>query len=148
MVDYSVNAQVNPQDITADPKYYARLQVNRTLDMMAFAEHISSHLGKYSPHEINAVLGGAVSCMRELLLDGRQIELGDLGSFKLTASSIGTATAEQFTPSRIYKLSVLWRPGKKFNNLLSVAKFNLVPTRSAQKAVLAAEKKGNTTVTL
>lgn len=147
MLNYSVAAMVNPQD-QDEKKYYARLQSSCTLDMMEFAEHIETHLGKYSAHEINAVLGSAVRCMREILLDGKAIILGDLGRFTLSVSSKGTEKAEDFTPARIYAVNVVWSPGEKFDNLLEAARFQVVPSRAAQRAVLQAEKSGASKVEL
>ena len=138
----------NIQNEERDIKYYARLQVTEVLDMMAFAEHIENHLGKYSAEEINAILGGAVRCLRELLLDSKQVSLGQLGKFKLSASSEGTRKADDFSPQNIKALRVRWTPGPKFSNLLKDAKFNVVASRKAQAAVLKAEKAGEKNVEL
>lgn len=148
MLNYSVCGMQNIQNEERDIKYYARLQVTEVLDMMAFAEHIEDHLGKYSAEEINAILGGAVRCLRELLLKGNKISLGALGDFHLTVSSEGTRKAEEFTPQNIKAMHVRWKPGKKFNNMLQDAKFSVVPSRKAQAAVLKAEKAGEKNVEL
>ena len=148
MLNYSVSGMQNIQSMEQDVKYYARLQIGETLDMMSFAEHIENHLGKYSAEEINAILGGAVRCLRELLLDGKKIQLGAMGAFHLTVSSEGTRKAEDFSPQNIKKVHVRWTPGPKFRDMLKDAKFTVVPSRKAQKAVLKAEKDGEKNVEL
>ena len=82
----------------------------------------------------------AVDCMREQLLEGRKIRLGDLGDFSVTINSIGAASADKFTAQNIIGVNVVWDPGKDFKTLFNDAEFNLVASRSVQAAVLKALK--------
>ena len=86
--------------------------------------------------------------MREMLLDGRKIRLGDLGDFSVTLSSKGAESADKFTAANITGVNVVWDCGKEFKNLLADAEFNLVASRSAQAALLKAIKNGDTVVDL
>ena len=86
--------------------------------------------------------------MREMLLEGKKIRLGDLGDFSLLLGSKGAETADKFTAQNITQVKVQWEPGKEFKNLLDDAEFNLVASRSAQAAVLKAIKEGKTNVDL
>ena len=90
----------------------------------------------------------AVDCMREMLLEGKKIRLGDLGDFSLLLGSKGAESADKFTAQNINQVKVQWEPGKEFKNLLDDAEFNLVASRSAQAAVLKAIKEGKTNVDL
>ena len=90
----------------------------------------------------------AVDCMREMLLEGKKIRLGDLGDFSLLLGSKGAETADKFTAQNINQVKVQWEPGKEFKNLLDDAEFNLVASRSAQAAVLKAIREGKTNVDL
>ena len=70
--------------------------------------------------------------MREQLLAGQKIQLGDLGSFYISINSIGAASAKEFNPAiHIRRLNVNWTCGQRFGELLEEAEFNLVATRSA-----------------
>ena len=93
-----------------------------------------------------AILYMAVDCMREQLLEGKKIRLGELGDFSVALSSKGAETAEKFCSQNIQRVTVCWEPGSEFRNLLADAEFNLVATRSAQAAVLKAIKEGKTNV--
>ncbi len=93
-----------------------------------------------------AILYMAVDCMREQLLEGKKIRLGELGDFSVALSSKGAETAEKFSSQNIQRVTVCWEPGGEFRNLLADAEFNLVATRSAQAAVLKAIKEGKTNV--
>ena len=86
--------------------------------------------------------------MREMLLEGKKIRLGDLGDFSLLLGSKGAETADKFTAQNITNVKVQWEPGQQFKNLLDDAEFNLVASRSAQAAVIKAIKEGKTNVDL
>ena len=113
-----------------------------------FARHIATHGCVYSRADISAILYLAVDCMREMLLDGRKIRLGDLGDFSVTLSSNGAESADKFSAANITGVNVVWDCGKEFKNLLADAEFNLVASRSAQAALLKAIKNGDTVVDL
>ena len=86
--------------------------------------------------------------MREMLLEGKKIRLGDLGDFSLLLGSKGAETADKFTAQNITNVKVQWEPGQQFKNLLDDAEFNLVASRSAQAAVIKAIREGKTNVDL
>ena len=75
----------------------------------------------------------AVDCMREMLLEGKKIRLGDLGDFSLLLTSKGAEDADKFTSQNITGVKVQWEPGQEFKNLRDDAEFNLVASRSAHK---------------
>ena len=175
MINYSITARaVNPnlfeinqaktrinqakaEGKTPDPKdealvetvvtnCFATAQYTEVMTIEKFARHIADHGTTYSRADIMAILYMAVDCMREQLLEGKKIRLGELGDFSLSLSSKGAETAEKFSSQNIQRVTVCWEPGSEFRNLLADAEFNLVATRSAQAAVLKAIKEGKTNV--
>ena len=126
--------------------YFATAQYTEVMGIEKFARHIADHGTTYSRADIMAILYMAVDCMREQLLEGKKIRLGELGDFSLSLSSKGAETAEKFSSQNIQRVAVCWEPGSEFRNLLADAEFNLVATRSAQAAVLKAIKEGKTNV--
>ena len=175
MINYSITARaVNPnlfeinqaktrinqakaEGKTPDPKdealvgtvvtnYFATAQYTEVMTIEKFARHIADHGTTYSRADIMAILYMAVDCMREQLLEGKKIRLGELGDFSVALSSKGAETAEKFSSQNIQRVTVCWEPGSEFRNLLADAEFNLVATRSAQAAVLKAIKEGKTNV--
>ena len=147
MINYSVSQQPNPQD-QDEVKYYAHAQAVRILDINDFAKHIAAHGCVYSRADIAAILTMSVDCIREQMLEGNKVCLGELGSFSVALRSKGTEKSEDFTAQRIYAVNVNWTPGKLFKDLLEEADFKKVPTRKAQAAVLAAEVAGQSKVEL
>ena len=148
MINYSVNARQNPQSEEEDVKYYANAQYIRNLDMAAFAKHIQSHGCVYSRADIQAILILADDCIREQLLEGNKVSLGELGAFSISLKSKGTRHSEDFLPVNIKEVNATWTPGPLFKDLRQDAKFNKVSSRAAQAATLAAETKGEGTVDL
>ena len=127
---------------------FAISQYTDVMTIEKFAKHITSHGSVYSRADISAILYMAVDCMREMLLEGKKIRLGDLGDFSLLLGSKGAETADKFTAQNITNVKVQWEPGQQFKNLLDDAEFNLVASRSAQAAVIKAIKEGKTNVDL
>ena len=127
---------------------YAIAQYSDVMTIEKFAKHISTHGCVYSRADISAILYMAVDCMREQLLEGKKIRLGDLGDFSVSLQSKGAETAKAFTAQNITGVNVVWDCGQEFKNLLADAEFNLVASRSAQAAVLKAVKAGETVVDL
>lgn len=149
MIDYSVSARINPRDKEAAPKFYASAQTNKVVSLDEFSKHIASHGCVYKRADISAVLTMAVDCLREMLLNGFKIELGDLGSFYISLSSEGTLTAKDFNPiHHIKAVNVNWERGVEFIDLKEVAEFNPVAIRAVQKKVMKAVKNGDSTVTI
>ena len=149
MIDYSVAARPNPMEKDAPARYYAFAQSNQVMNLDQFAKHIATHGCVYKRADISAVLTMAVDCLREMLLNGTKVQLGDLGNFYVTFSSEGTTTAKEFNPEiHIKSVNVVWERGAEFLNLKENATFNLVAIRAYQKKMLAAVKNGETTVVL
>lgn len=99
--------------------------------------------------DIQAVLIQAVDCMREQLLAGQRIQMGDLGTFSIHINSMGAESLETYNPAiHVKDLNVRWKAGTRFLSLLKDSVFNLVPTRKAAKLVVKALKAGKNTVDL
>ena len=127
---------------------FAIAQYADVMTIEKFAKHIATHGCVYSRADISAILYLAVDCMRELLLEGKKIRLGDLGDFSVLLRSKGAETADKFTAQNITGVNVNWECGSEFKNLIEDAEFNLVASRAAQAAVLKAIKAGESVANL
>lgn len=149
MIDYSVSARMNPMEKSAPPRYYASAQTNEVMNLDDFAKHIATHGCVYKRADIAAVLTMAVDCLREMMLNGVKVQLGDLGNFYVSFSSEGAMTAKEFNPLiHVKSVNVNWERGIAFENLKKDTEFNQVAIRAVQKKVLKAVKNGETTVVL
>ena len=133
---------------TEERRAFAVAQYAEVMTIEKFAKHIATHGCVYSRADISAILYMAVDCMRELLLDGKKVRLGDLGDFSVSLSSRGAADAQSFTAQNITDVKVVWDAGSAFKTLLPEAEFNLVASRAAQAKVIKAIKAGESSVEL
>ena len=127
---------------------FAIAQYAEVMTIEKFAKHIATHGCVYSRADISAILYMAVDCMREQLLEGKKIRLGDLGDFSVSLSSKGAENADKFSAQNITGVKINWECGSEFKNLLPNAEFNLVASREVQTRTLKAIKAGETTVDL
>lgn len=148
MIDYSVYMQPNPMDETAAPKAYAKAQMRENMSFSDFVNHIAQHNGSFSRGTVQGVLSDAVICLVEQLLCGNKVQLGELGSYWISLTSIGADSLESFSAANIKEVNIVFTPGKDFENLCGRATFNLVASRVAQAATLKAEKSGSAIVDL
>ena len=66
---------------TAYGKYYPEVDLQKTLSLRGFAEHMTAHGAKYKRAEVEGVLQQIVECLPELLAQGVPVQLGSLGTF-------------------------------------------------------------------
>lgn len=140
-IPYSlVLRQVQPGKPKQGNKTFPVAQYAQLLDLASMAEHMTSHGSKYDKGDIMAVATQLTSCIREQLLLGNKVVLGDLGAFALNLVSKSAPNAESFHTGLIKKVKVKWEPSSKFTDLLKDALFQFVGTRKAQSEARKAER--------
>lgn len=95
MLKYQIY-QSKLKDSMSYGKWYARIVSTETMSLDGLADHLRSHNTPYSTGTIKGILEDAVNCIRELLLDGKRVQLDGLASFGLSiihTSGAGTADA-------------------------------------------------------
>ena len=125
MIKYSLKERSNPTDSTAQNKLYAFKQAQEELTLRDFAKRISRE-STISMMDTMAVLEGLLQIIPDEIANGKIIKLGDFGTFRATLSSFGVATEEEFTPNKIKKLNIRFRPAREFRNLLASVKYEKV----------------------
>lgn len=126
---------------------YAKPQVSEVMSFRKFVQHIADH-GGYTRGKVKGVLSDMCTCLVEMLLEGKKVQLDELGDFWISLSSEGAETVEKFTSNNIKAVNIVFTPGVDFENLISKAEFETVASRAAQAATLKAEKTGKNTVDL
>lgn len=148
MINYSlVKRYAKVGDETSALLTYGTAQAVKTLDLTEFARHIAEHGSVYGRSDVQAILTMAVDCLREMLLAGYKVNLGELGDFSISLRGKGVADANNYNPSvQVKNIRVKWTPGNLFRNLAEDAEYNLVPTLRERAILLKAVKAGQTTV--
>ena len=142
MINYSLGLRKsNPSEKNSEKKVFAYAQSTEVIDILKLAKHIQMHGSPYTRDIIVGVLTKAVDCIREQLLEGKKVNLGEMGSFYCTISSEGVDSADEFNPSAHIKgVNVRWDRGSEFEDLLAEAEFNYVTTREQQAKARKEEK--------
>ena len=126
---------------------YAKPQVSEVMSFRKFVQHIAEH-GGYTRGKVKGVLSDMCTCLVEMLLEGKKVQLEELGDFWISLSSEGAETVEKFSANNIKAVNIVFTPGIDFENLISKAEFETVASRAAQSATLKAEQTGKNTVDL
>ena len=147
MINYSVFMLPNPIHPEKGALAYAKPQVSEVMSFRKFVQHIADH-GGYTRGKVKGVLADMCTCLVEMLLDGKKVQLDELGDFWVSLSCDGAETVNKFTADNIKAVNIIFTPGPDFENLISKAEFESVASRAAQAATLKAEKEGKTTVDL
>ena len=125
MIEFALHQKPNPRDLTAPRKYYAVSQYKGNVSLREIATRIARE-STVSLMDTLAVLEGLLQVMPEFLLDAKIIKLAEFGSFRLSISSGGSDTEEDFDTSLIRKAKVIFRPGQELKKLLSDVNYKKV----------------------
>ena len=132
-IPYSlVLRQAVPGEPEEGNKTFPMAQYAQNLTMNDMAQHMASHGSKYHKGDIISVATQLVDCIREQLLLGNRVNLGDLGTFYVSLKAKGANNAEEFSTSLIKDVYVRWSPSNQFKSLINEATFTYVGTREAQ----------------
>ena len=140
-LNYSVSLRPNPQDKDAAPKAYATAQINGELSLKQLSKRVSSQT-TVSRADVVAVLTATVDNLLEALTEGKQVDFGELGKFRLQIISTGTEKLTDFTAAQITGVNIQYSPGEDLKAIFSALEFQPVASRAAQAAALRAEKEG------
>ena len=78
--------------------WYARPVIEETYDTERLAKHMANHNTPYSAGVVKGVLTDMISCIKELILDGKNVKLDALAIFSVgIVSRKGAASAADFT---------------------------------------------------
>jgi len=121
-VKFSATPKRDPRNAESQPKYYATVHSDGRADTQTVAKSINS-MSTISIADTAAVLEAFLHVVPEKLADGRIVELGDFGTFRLTVSSEGTAQPEELTSRHITDTRVIFTPGKRFKQMLNTIEF-------------------------
>ena len=105
-----------PQKVYAIPKYsgYA--------DLAHLCKLISARCTASSA-DVKAVLDSLLFVLDLDLQAGRLVQLGELGNFRLSLSSEGTAERDDFSESKLRKARVIFTPGEALRTTVETTSF-------------------------
>ena len=82
-------------------KWFAKNVVEETIDLDGLADHMSHHHSPYSKGVLKGLLTDMIGCIKELLLEGKNVKIDDLAIFSLGIKNKEMAVKEDdFTVSK------------------------------------------------
>lgn len=145
MLNYSIAMLKNPIKADEEAKAYAKSQIAGELSLKELGKRVAKQT-TVSRADVSAVLISTVENMIDGLHEGLQVDFGELGKFRLQITSNGAVTAEKFTAANITGVNIQFVPGEDLKDVFTGLEFAPVPTRAATRALLKAQKAGQTTV--
>lgn len=98
MINYVLKKNNNQTSKTFG-KYYAHPVVGEMVDLEQLAEHLASHNSPFSRGMIKGLLTDMVVCIKELLLEGKNVKIDNLAIFSIGIKNAkgGSDKEEDFT---------------------------------------------------
>ena len=102
--------------------YYARICDRENMSIYELCDQISD-MSTFSRGDVIGVVETLLDIIPTQLKRGKNISLGNFGTFSLSISSEAVETANQLTSRNIKKTNIQFRPGVMFKKEVSMAKF-------------------------
>ena len=119
-------------------KLFAYPVIEETVDLDKLSEHMAQHNTPFSEGAIKGVLADMVSCIKELILEGKNVKIADLAIFSIGIRNTGgTMQPEEFSVAKHIK-SVKFRA--RATGELTAKNLNLEATLKRATATSAANK--------
>ena len=112
-------------------KYYASISRGDKITLRKILDEITE-MGPVHSAAVLGVLELFFSRINYHLIDGRYVELDQLGTFYPSLKSLSSANPEDVSKENIQKLKVLFRPSQLLKERLSLVKFEKIANDSAQ----------------
>ena len=123
MIEFSVIEKGQPGVIGGgEKKFYAIIKRKGVISLENLSREIAGR-STMSEADVTGVLISLVETMETFLAEGYQIQLGQLGSLRISLSSRGEQTMDEVSKFSIKKARILFRPGSKIERLLKALQY-------------------------
>lgn len=137
-IRYGLYKNTNATTTAAYGKWYSRVVSNGTLSFDDFCEHIADHGNVYSTHDVRCVLGLAIDCIREQVLNGYRVKFGDLGTFYSSISCSGADSASTFSvKGNVQSIKVKLLMNTDYGDITDEAELSSSVTAAEAEAVIS-----------
>jgi len=109
-------------DPAAPKKFYLRPVSSGEMTLDDLAEEIS-HASSLSEADVHAVLQSLVHAIPRAISDGYIVRLGNLGSFRMSVNSTGSAKKEDVSEKNISKRRLIFNAAKQMKSKLEKITF-------------------------
>lgn len=102
MIRYKIYENKNKKS-AGYKKFYARAVSEETIDLRQLADYMATHNVPFSKGCIYGVLRDMVVCIKEIIIDGKNVKIDDLAIFSAGLRTSGAETLEGFNPAKNIK---------------------------------------------
>ena len=99
ILKYKMVTRRHPLNQNEQPLWYAKSVQDRTIDFEDLVTHMSEHNSPYSRGVIHGVLTDMLDSVKDLVLDGKSVRLGDLGLFSVGLKTTGAKSRDRWSVS-------------------------------------------------
>lgn len=125
MLLYHLIQRQDPRDRSKPAKWYATPSSRGRKDITHISADVSGS-SSLSRGDIQNVILSLVDQVPKYLVDGQSVELGELGTFRISFSSEGTAQKDDFNASQIDSVKIIFTPSTKLKQMLANVHFELL----------------------
>jgi len=122
---YKLVQRKNLQQPDAAPKWYAARIHTGLISQKDISEDIVM-LSSLSRGDVSNVVDSLLDTIPKYLLLGKSINLSGLGTFRLSFSSVGAESPQEFKTNMISRVRVIFRPSAELLTKVKQAKFERV----------------------
>jgi len=125
MIAIKAMSRLNPQDVNAENKFYAKAISQGVIDFERLAYLVSNQC-TVRESDCYAVLRALEHNIMDELKQGKVVQLGGLGNFQVGVRSNGEVLAENVSGNSVKKAHLNFRPGAKLREMLEIVKFKII----------------------
>lgn len=115
----------NPQDRTAEKKYYVQAVATGTVNLERLA-YLTSHQSTVREADCYAVMLSLVHNIIDALEDGKIVKLDKLGALQVAVRSEGVVDEKDLSNSLVKKAHLNFRPDSRLRDMLNNLKYQLL----------------------
>jgi len=121
-VSYQLVQRPNPKDRLAVKKYYASVKSSGMTEFESLCATIADR-GTCIKGDIQAALDGLVFTMKQSLAEGRIVQLGEFGNFRMSIGGDGVENSIDYATSMILRKRIIFAPGKLLKDMMKTMTF-------------------------
>ena len=118
-------SRLNPQDVNAENKFYAKAISQGVIDFERLAYLVSNQC-TVRESDCYAVLLALEHNIMDELKQGKVVQLGGLGNLQVGVSSNDEVLTENVSGNSVKKAHMNFRPGAKLRDMLEIVKFKII----------------------
>lgn len=119
---YKLTERGNPTAPTAPKKFYAAPVYNGKITKKQIADDLVL-ISSISRGDISSVIENLIDAVPKYLLNGYSVQLGELGTLRVSFSSDGVDDPSSFAVSMVRGRKILFTPGSAFKKILADLQF-------------------------